>query len=69
MITGLFYFIFMIIGVNFFKGKFYYCDYSYPKTNFKNFNSADLETKWDCLNSGGFWVKYDSSFDNIWSSY
>lgn len=67
MIAALFFLIFGIIGVNFFKGLYYYCDF----TNIKSlgvFKSADLNTKFDCLNYGGEWMPYDYSFDNIFAS-
>ena len=43
LISVLFWFIFGIVGINFFKGKLYFC-------KFKNFPDLQLEHKWDCLN-------------------
>jgi hypothetical protein len=61
MIVLLFFLIFGIIGISYFKGLFYYC-----KTDFMDFTSnLIIGNKWDCLNSGGIWLNADSNFDNI----
>ncbi len=60
-ISILFFLIFGIMGVNYFKGLYYYCD--------NETISADLIEslvhKWDCLNAGGDWLNYSSNFDSI----
>ena len=51
IVTVLFYIIFGIIGVNYFKGTFFYCNFS------NGFDMSVLTvTKYDCLNYGGEWV-------------
>ena len=60
IITLLFFVIFGIVGVSYFKGKFKYC----LKDNIREFG-LEIVTKWDCLNVGGEWMKKDFSFDNI----
>lgn len=52
IIMLLFFLIFGIIAVNFFKGKFYYCMMdSVPRELL-----PDIFEKWSCLNSGGIWI-------------
>ena len=43
----LFYFVFGIISVNYFRGQFYDCD--------EDFMGEIPDTKWECLNHGGIW--------------
>lgn len=60
IITLLFFLIFGIISISYFKGKFYFC----------NTTSVDvtaffiIQSKWDCLNAGGSWQNSPFSFDN-----
>jgi hypothetical protein len=71
MITALFFLIFMILGVNFFKGLLYYCNTS----AFSNFDDSilgkyyyydiNLDNKWDCINYGAEWMKKDLTFDTM----
>jgi hypothetical protein len=65
LIVLLFFLIFGIIGISFFKGKYYYCD-----TDIINFDMSFLiiNSKWDCLNSGGLWKNTSFSFDNIFAA-
>jgi len=60
VISLLFFIIFGIIGVNYFKGAFYTCftNDSYPINVVKNFDSLII-TKFDCLNYGGIWINND----------
>ena len=55
MIAVLFFLIFAIIGVNFFKGIFYYCEYAHIK-EMSGFDVNSLDTKWDCINIGAEWM-------------
>ncbi|CDW88224.1 voltage-gated ion channel superfamily [Stylonychia lemnae] len=66
IISFLFFLIFGIIGVNYFKGAFFYCytTDTYPKNIVQNFDWL-IMTKFDCLNYGGIWVNNDQNFDNI----
>jgi hypothetical protein len=58
----------MIMGVNFFKGLFYYClDDNIVSVN--NYGESPLVDKWDCINLGGEWLALESSFDNIFVSF
>ena len=60
MISFLFFLIFGIIGVNYFKGRLYSCESDHiSELPFK------IVTKWDCINSGGVWINYIVNFDNI----
>ena len=44
--------LFSILGTNFYKGRFWYCDTAYiPLEEHKN-----IMTKWECLDFGGAWV-------------
>lgn len=64
MIVLLFFLIFGIIGISYFKGLYFYC-----KTNFLDFPQSFLiQNKWDCLSSGGIWLNSASNFDNIISA-
>lgn len=67
LIIILLFLIFAIIGVNFMKGLFYYCDYSNSRT-LSGFNEDQIVTKWDCISIGGEWNKYDLIFDDILKS-
>lgn len=52
--------IFAIIGTNYFKGMYFYCD-SQPFGLF-------IDTKWACLDSGGVWINFPINFDNVLTS-
>lgn len=56
MIAILFFLIFGIIGVNFLKGLFYRCETS-KIIDLNGFDESKLNTKLDCINWGGDWVK------------
>lgn len=56
LISGLFFIIFAIFGVNFLKGKFYTCDTSNME-GFSNFNEDILDDRFDCHNYGGDWLR------------
>ncbi len=51
LITIIFFLIFAIIGVNYFKGIYYYCLDPAVTT-------PAIVTKFDCINSGGHWINY-----------
>lgn len=53
LVCALIILIFSIMGVNFFKGKFHYCDESSLP---EDFDYDSIDTKDDCLNGGGDWV-------------
>ncbi len=56
----LFYYVFGVVGVNYFKGGFYDC-----YKPLANREGQKLFSKWDCLNSGGYWKNSFQNFDNI----
>lgn len=62
LVCSLFILIFGIMGVGFFKGKFYHCEDKYDSLFKIDLNEVD--TKDDCLRLGGDWVNYNSHFDN-----
>ena len=61
VISFLFFLIFGIIGVNYMKGAYFYCEDA-------QFEDPPVLDKWDCKNSGGLWVNFVSDFDNISSA-
>ena len=62
IVVVLFIFIFAIIGVNYFKGKFYDCN------ELAGFKNLLISTKWDCLNTGGEWKRLFLNFDDIFNA-
>jgi hypothetical protein len=63
----LFFMVFGIVGVNYFKGQFNYCNIdhtTWPEVRLQ----GTLITKWDCLGLGGEWMRRISNFDNIGES-
>ena len=66
VISGVFFLVFAIFGTMYFKGKFYYCNF----TNIMGFlDTSQIITKWDCMNCGGEWRFYDINFDNVPMSF
>ena len=59
LIMGMFYMIFGVINISYFKGKLFYC--LSPHTDL----ISKLDTKWDCLDAGGSWVLRAYNWDNI----
>jgi len=55
VVCGFGVFIFAILGINFFKGRFYSCD----------IDNDSIQTKHDCEEAGGRWTNARSNFDNI----
>ena len=53
--------LFGILGVTFFKGKFFHC---YTE-NIPHEVVPQVLTMWDCYDLGGEWLQYDSNFDNV----
>ena len=54
IISLLFFLIFGIIAVNYFKGTYFYCIASKELPN--GIDPSQYETKWDCINNGGIWA-------------
>ncbi len=59
IVVALYLFILGIIGINYFKGRYYECH-----TQLLN----NVQTKWDCLNAGGYWNKMFLNFDDIFNA-
>jgi hypothetical protein len=62
ILSLIFFFIFGVIGINYFKGIFYDCSQPHP------INNKSLNHKWDCLNLGGAWENSYLNFDNIFEA-
>lgn len=56
IVSALFFLIFSIIGVFYFNGTFYRCDGSIVE---------GIEQKWQCLDSGGHWMREHFHFDDV----
>ena len=61
LVCTLFILIFSIMGVNYFKGMFFYCSDSMA---LEPLNYDTILTKQDCLDQGGKWVNNHANFDN-----
>ena len=59
IVSGLFFLIFGIIGVFYFNGLYFTCNYALAGT---------LDHKWDCLNLGGEWQEFHFHFNDIQDS-
>lgn len=66
ILTVLVYFVFGILGVNFFKGLYFMC-YTNHLSEAGTFNLETIETKWDCISSGGEWINRKNRFDNVFN--
>jgi hypothetical protein len=62
--------IYAIIGLSIFKGKFYHCVFIWEgaDTQANVELLRGVETKYECVNLGGYWEKYPYNFDNIGSA-
>lgn len=58
VISFLFFMLFGILGINYFKGAFFHC--AWPDDR-----SYEVTTKTDCINYGGVWKNENYSFDNV----
>jgi len=61
LINTLFFGVFSIIGVSLFKGMYYNC--------YQKITLEVIETKWQCLNSGGTWERMAHNFDNFFNAF
>lgn len=57
IVSVLFFAMFGIIGVNYFKGKYFDCQNT-------RIPGGYIDHKWDCLNAGGDWVREFMNFDS-----
>jgi len=53
--------LFSILGTIFFQGLFYHCHMD----NIPTLEHIKIQTKWECLDTGGEWINKDSNFDNV----
>jgi hypothetical protein len=68
IVSLLFYIIFGIIGVNYFKGTLFSCQYFDQYPDFLQpppLMALRVTDKWSCMDWGGAWVNYDYTFDNL----
>lgn len=60
VISMTFFLICGVIGVNYFKGTFFRCQFGPQFSDELNFDTAQyVETKFDCINLGGSWENAD----------
>jgi hypothetical protein len=64
-LTISFIFVYSLVGVNLFRGQFFYCKQEWKDPRI---SMAHVVTKFDCNNMGGEWSKYARNFDNIFNS-
>ena len=64
IISLLFFLIFGIIGVNYFKGQFFYCAMDKVPSSLQ----ANVVDQWSCIDLGGVWLNKDANFDNVVSA-
>src|SRR3569833_2872226 len=62
LIALLFFIIFGILGVNYLKGVYFYCDQSQIALSSQ---IIEIHNKWDCINTGAVWKNLQINFDNI----
>ena len=53
--------------MNFYNKLFYFC-LDENIITLKNYNLLEMDSKWDCLNGGGEWMKYESDFNDLGST-
>jgi hypothetical protein len=69
IISLMFFMICGIIGVNYFKGTFFSCEFGNIVPLEMIHNTQDfVNTKYDCLNQGGEWINADQNFDNVFEA-
>ena len=61
IICLLFFLLFGIFGVNYFKGMYYSCN----TENIDPTVISEIKDRQDCLNYGGEWMRMDAHFDNV----
>lgn len=62
----LFFLMFGIVAVSFFKGTYFYCDTTEVQDSIPGFSKEfSITNKWDCLNAGSIWMNRFYNFDNI----
>lgn len=61
VVNMMFFLVFGVFGIYYFKGAMSYCDTTYVDPNL----TYTVVTKTDCMDIGGVWLNADSQFDNI----
>ncbi len=61
------YFVFGILGVNFFKGLYFRCHTAHLAKETTSNLVDSIDTKWDCISSGGEWINRKNRFDNVFN--
>ena len=64
-LTLSFIFVYSLVGVNFFRGQFFYCKQEWED---KRISFHQIVNKFDCNNLGGEWSKHARNFDNIFNA-
>jgi hypothetical protein len=67
ILTILVYFVFGILGVNFFKGLYHKCYTSHLQKDITSNLVGSIDSKWDCISSGGEWINRKNRFDNVFN--
>jgi len=68
IISAMFFLLFSIFGINYFKGAFFSCQLEVGLDYYGQLLLAEeknIITVWDCLNEGGLWSNKVTSFDNV----
>jgi Ion transport protein len=65
-IMVLFFIIFGIIAIGYFKGRF--CECINEWIDFPMDENHQLNYKWDCINGGGEWIRRYYNFDNMYQA-
>ena len=69
LLTMFFLFMLAISQTMMYSGKFYHC-YTEHLPGFNGWRTRQLiDTKFDCLNYGGEWIRPDLNFDNLSDSF
>lgn len=65
----LFFILFGVIAISYFKGRFYFCNSDAPLASIQYyFEGFAIHTKWDCINAGGEWTRMYYTFDNMYKT-
>eukprot|EP00743_Colponemidia_sp_Colp-15_P005327 GILK01005729.1.p1 GENE.GILK01005729.1~~GILK01005729.1.p1 ORF type:complete len:1755 (-),score=280.80 GILK01005729.1:102-5366(-) len=65
LVVFVFFVMYGILGVSFFKGLYQYCDTSGPLFSGVNGTTYGMVTSADCISANGEWKTYPANFDNI----
>ena len=69
MIMLLFFVLFGVIAISYFKGRFYSCENDAVAETIPDMDSIFvIKYKWDCINAGGEWTREYYTFDNMYKT-